>query len=357
MRSVKTMLPMINGIFHYINYQFPEFLHITDSELDVLFVANWGMRTVAPIVYNIHEPDGESLTTQELTTLGSIILHMFELKWDKQSILLSLEYDPIHNYSDTYHEESSVEGETNSTLTHDTTDTESSTTTIDRSITDSGSERTLTTDSVNEADGGTESRTGTSSKTIGGELTTEKESSSTTTSSDTKTGTSSTEHNTEGQDNKWGFNSTEDSVPTDASTTTETTTGETSDTDAASSTTETTESDTETRSDTEQGSTSETIRGGLTHTTSGSKESTVFGGLVHTTDEDHTVSGTKSRTGTEGTESTSEQSRLRDFTHVGNIGNLTTQQLITQEIELWRWNFIQEVLNDVKDFLTLPVYE
>lgn len=351
------MLPMIDGLFHYINYEFPEFLQITDSELDVLFIANWGMRSVAPIVYNIHEPDGLSLTTQELTTLGTIILHMFEHKWDKQSAILSLEYDPIYNYSDTYHESMTLNGESNSTLTHDTTDTESSTTTIDRSITDSGSERTLTTDSVNEADGGTESRTGSSSKTIGGELTTEKESSSTTTSSDTKTGTSTTERNTAGQDNKWGFNSEEESVPTDASTTTETTSGETSDTDAASSTIETTESGTETRSDTEQGSTSETIRGGLTHTTSGSKESTVFGGLVHTTDEDHAVSGTKSRTGTEGTESTSEQTRLRDFTHVGNIGNLTTQQLITQEIELWRWNFIQEVLNDVKDFLTLPVYE
>lgn len=355
--SVRTLIPMINGLFTYINYSFPEFLNITSAELDILFVSNWGMRTVAPVVCNLHTSDSSELTPSELTTLGDIINHMFSPKWDKQSALLSLEYDPIHNYSDTYHESTTIEGSSDSTLTLNTLDSDSSSVTIDRSITDSGSERTLTSDSINEADGGTESRTGTTSKSISGELTTDTDSSVTVTSSDTKTGESSVSRSLSSQDNKWGFNSGEDSVPTDSAETTETTTSESSDTDALSSTTETTGSNTETRSDTEQGSSSETIRGGLTHSTTGSKESTVFGGLVHTTDEDHTTSGSKSRTGTEGTEVTSEQSRLRDFTHVGNIGNLTTQQLITQEIELWRWNFIQEVLNDVKDFLTLPVYD
>lgn len=48
--------------------------------------------------------------------------------------------------------------------------------------------------------------------------------------------------------------------------------------------------------------------------------------------------------------------RTRNSTHEGNIGNLTTQQLMKQEIELWQWNFIQMVLADVKDFLTIPIY-
>lgn len=48
--------------------------------------------------------------------------------------------------------------------------------------------------------------------------------------------------------------------------------------------------------------------------------------------------------------------RARKYTHKGNIGNLTPQQLIHQEIELWRWSFIEEVLNDVKDFITIPIY-
>ena len=48
--------------------------------------------------------------------------------------------------------------------------------------------------------------------------------------------------------------------------------------------------------------------------------------------------------------------RARSYKHKGNIGNFTPQQLILQEINLWRWNFIEEVLNDVKNFITLPIY-
>ena len=97
----------------------------------------------------------------------------------------------------------------------------------------------------------------------------------------------------------------------------------------------------------------------MTNSTSGqsSEQLTITGGLTHTTDDDRVIQGTKRTTGTEGNESSSDRTRNREFTHLGNIGNQTTQQLLTEEIELWRWNFIQEVLNDVKDFLTLPVYD
>lgn len=48
--------------------------------------------------------------------------------------------------------------------------------------------------------------------------------------------------------------------------------------------------------------------------------------------------------------------RAKQSIHKGNIGNLTPQQLITQEIELWRWNFIDEVMSDIKSMITIPVY-
>lgn len=51
-----------------------------------------------------------------------------------------------------------------------------------------------------------------------------------------------------------------------------------------------------------------------------------------------------------------EDLRVRQSTHEGNIGNLTTQQLLTQEIELWKWNLTQAILENTKDFLTIPVY-
>jgi hypothetical protein len=48
--------------------------------------------------------------------------------------------------------------------------------------------------------------------------------------------------------------------------------------------------------------------------------------------------------------------RTRTSIHSGNIGNLTTQQLMKQEIELWRWNFINNVLADLCEFVTIPIY-
>lgn len=42
--------------------------------------------------------------------------------------------------------------------------------------------------------------------------------------------------------------------------------------------------------------------------------------------------------------------------HEGNIGNITTQQLIREEIKTWEWNFMEQVLDDVKSQLTNPMY-
>ena len=63
-----------------------------------------------------------------------------------------------------------------------------------------------------------------------------------------------------------------------------------------------------------------------------------------------------SNSGTSTKESNVKNDRTRTSTHSGNIGNLTTQQLMNQEIELWKWNFIQSVLGDLNDFLTIPIY-
>ena len=86
------------------------------------------------------------------------------------------------------------------------------------------------------------------------------------------------------------------------------------------------------------------------------------------------TNGTTSNTGTQSTEGTSKKNgttsksnevskdynvttdKTRESKHTGNIGNLTTQQLMKQEIELWKWNFIESILADLKDFLTIPIY-
>lgn len=48
--------------------------------------------------------------------------------------------------------------------------------------------------------------------------------------------------------------------------------------------------------------------------------------------------------------------RDRSGRHFGNIGNLTSQKQIVEEINLWKWNYMREILDDVKEFCTLPVY-
>ena len=40
----------------------------------------------------------------------------------------------------------------------------------------------------------------------------------------------------------------------------------------------------------------------------------------------------------------------------GNIGVMTSAQLIGGEIELWRWNFIRGVMQDISDTIALSIY-
>lgn len=88
----------------------------------------------------------------------------------------------------------------------------------------------------------------------------------------------------------------------------------------------------------------------------------------------HTGSNSTADTGTQGTSGTvadtgttrrdqtdtddysGSDSRDREGVHSGNIGNLTSQKMINEEIELWKWSYINEVLDDVKEFCTLPIY-
>lgn len=109
------------------------------------------------------------------------------------------------------------------------------------------------------------------------------------------------------------------------------------------------------------------------------EEDTSISDTTHTTDEQENTSiahgaSSASNSSTSTTDSDSESnksavsrlndsvivntalSRARESIHKGNIGNLTPQQLITQEIELWRWNFIDEVMSDIKSMITIPIY-
>ena len=66
-------------------------------------------------------------------------------------------------------------------------------------------------------------------------------------------------------------------------------------------------------------------------------------------------SGSNSYSETEGKDT--EGGRTREYTKTGNIGNISTQKLLNEEIDLWKYNFLCEMMRDVANFVSLPIYE
>lgn len=239
--KIKDCLPLVNGLWSKINYDFPEAFEVDSSQLDIMFLSNWGLRTPAPIMHVIHDSEVElPLSEQELETLAGIINGMFKHRWDKLMNVAMMEYDPIHNYND--HLVESIEyGE--------------------------------------EVDG---SKTGSGS----------------TSKNETETHNMNNSGNTSGQDNIYGFNSS-------------TAVGE----------------------------------GNNSGTSSNLESGTI-------TD---VQSGTSSNSETSSNDTTGQRSR--EYTKTGNIGNISTQKLLNEEIDLWKYNFIYEIMRDVANFVSLPIYE
>lgn len=268
--KIKDCLPLLNGLWSYIDYQFPEIFDIDSSQLDILFLSNWSMRTAAPILRVLHRSDTETtmLTISEMQELAGIINGMFKHKWDKLMSVAVMEYDPIHNFSDHLVEEIEY-GEA-----------------VDKTKSGSGSNSGSRTDNLTET-------------TTDGRMITEGRN------------LANASSNTS-QDGVYGFNS---------STSVGATTGSGS------------------NNGTETGTITTTHSGNLTTTNTGTQS--------------NAGSNTYSETGENDT--TGEKSR--EYTKTGNIGNISTQKLMNEEIDLWKYNFICEMMQDVVRLISLPIYE
>ena len=71
-----------------------------------------------------------------------------------------------------------------------------------------------------------------------------------------------------------------------------------------------------------------------------------------------TVSGSDQSTQTQNlaNSQTVDEGIERTMTRSGNIGVTTSQQLLQSEIELWEWNFFEQVFRDLDSVLTLKIY-
>ena len=231
-------------------------------------MANWSMRTAAPILDALHDGTGHMLSEQELETLAGIINGMYKNKWDKLMNVAIIEYDPIHNYHDHLVEEIEYGEE------------------VDRTKSGSGTNSNTRTDNLSEvmADG----------REIEEARNLENSGSNTS------------------EAGIYGFNSSNSVGESDGS-----------------------------------GSNSNSESGTITTTHSGNMTTTNTGTQAESGSNSYSETGGDDTSGT----------RSREYTKEGNIGNISTQKLLNEELELWKYNFIYEMMRDVANFVSLPIYE
>lgn len=310
-QTVKMIFPVNNGLFNHIDFDFG----VDKQLLDVMFIGNFAMRNPSTYVEAIQDEYGEPLTDANLRTLGASLLALYVHKWTRLKEIPNIEYDPIHNYLD--------EWEDHSEGTETKTDTISSTREDELGTT--RTHNATRTDNLSESVNGT--RTDNLSET----------NSSTRTDNLLETeGINETESSSGSQaDNIFGFNSSTASPSTSSS-----------DSNSKTKTGTNTVADTGTQ----------TVSSTKTNTgTQGNSETTLNTG-TQTNAETIADTGTNTRTLDQTDELEGSDNRDRSGRHSGNIGNLTSQKMINEEIELWKWNYINSVLNDVKEFCTLPIY-
>lgn len=105
-------------------------------------------------------------------------------------------------------------------------------------------------------------------------------------------------------------------------------------------------SSTSSNADKSDGSSSKTTTGTDTDANTGTQ------GLSQTVAD----TGTNTRGTQEAGSETENEDIARSGSHSGNIGNITTQKMIKEEIELRQWNIVYQMMKDVADFCTLPIY-
>lgn len=415
--KVMQVIPLVDGIFGHMDYTFWDF---TSEELDILLQSRIGRRAVAPLIDIIQGPPEDPclprpmLDDSQLTRLALIILKTFRPKWDRLGSLHKLDYDILKNYLDEYREvlkddegrssslereearqgsssdamqtTSGIEGLQQSVSSNDSSSSREDS--FESTFARSSSESQTRTDNLSEvkdsSKSGSQLRTDDLLESVDNQSTNEKEIAG----GDyalSKTRALETAGENTAKSEVYGFNSAVD-TPVDDTDALGKTAGSESETIVESATGSKTETESITGDSSKSNTGTQEIvtneAGAQVKTNTGTQaisDNTNISDSTTTTDSQTNESvshgassasnSSTTTTDTSSTGSTSEVSRLSDSAevnralnrarisiHRGNIGNLTPQQLITQEIELWRWNFINEVLDDIKSLITIPIY-
>lgn len=332
-QKIKTIIPMTNGIFSHMNYDFRA--EVTKVGMDIMFGTNYGQRNPSPIVEGIQSEYNEPMTDNELNSLAALVLQMYKPKWDKLGEIYDIEYDPIHNYLDEW--EDTADGTESETTELDGTREDS----YGQSVTDTNLRTdNLTQRELTQRDIDSTRTDNLSDQTTYGKTNTRTDNLQSDTDSTTTNTGSGSENNS-----IYGFNSST-AVNSDSS----------SNSDTNTETVDSTTTNTGTSANVLSGSDTVVHTGTERNVTDDDTDKTITNTGTQTDARTIAHSGKDTRT-TDNTEERNLTSQKdRSGRHFGNIGNLTSQKQILEEINLWRWNYMQEILNDVKEFCTLPVY-
>lgn len=85
-------------------------------------------------------------------------------------------------------------------------------------------------------------------------------------------------------------------------------------------------------------------------------ENSIYGFNSTTAVKNNATSTTDTQTKDASASATGSGTESHSLTRKGNIGVTTTQQLLQSEIDLWRWNFVEQVFSDIDEILTIPIY-
>lgn len=283
----------------FVNYlSLPFFTTSFKQAINMNVWLKHGEKTIAPFAEKL-------LNRFTLTEFNSKMADALEVqfgsKWEHEFKLLELEYSPIENYNMT-------EKATDNT---DCTNKKESTEKTANNLTDTMRETGTVSDS------GTNTQTTDMSTENTAENTHSENGSDVTVNDNLKTDRTT-----------YAFNSTTN-VPTDSDVVTGGTTL------------------TKTNTLTEQDSGNEKTNGTVTDESSNTRTNNL------TTET--TKSGNVTITGNE--DNTEKTTTTHELKRSGNIGVTTTQQMMQQEVEFWKWNFLDEVVKDIVFVIGLGIYE
>ena len=332
---------------------------ITAELLDFEYINNYsGRKIISPAVEKSLGTDGK-ITTANFEKLCSVAYMMYGKKWARNWAILTMEYNPIENYS-------MVE---DSKLTRDNKETHSGTDSVLMTGTDtnaeSGTNTVLMTGTDTNTESGTNSLAHGEKHTLSGSDGLQHGETHTQSGSDgllhgekhTLSGTDSQTDTRATENEVSAFNSSSysDSTKSTNSGSLGTTYGKT---DTASGTDTTTYGKVDTASGTD------TTTYGKVDTASGTDQTTF--GHVNTESRnmsDATTFGHQNQETRNMTDATThghiidnDDDERNHLTRSGNIGVTTSQQMAESDIQLWKWNFFYEVFSDIDNVFTISTY-